>query len=92
MYITKTVKKIIYPPIISDIVLGLEDIVMFKYGGISIRTNKEYYAYASTNINKKILEVKGVTCDNRKEALLQLCIQLKDKISEEVKALFKCQT
>jgi hypothetical protein len=32
----------------------------------------------------------GVSGENIKECVLLLCIQLKDEISEEVKALFKC--
>jgi len=75
-----------YPPITSDIVLGLEEI-MQKKGGfwLDVTTNTECWQYTSKRPKKS-----SCWFNNKKYALLNLCVQLKHEISEEVKALFKC--
>lgn len=95
----------VYPPITSDIVLGLEEI-LFKsvfYDGIHIHApyDNEY----NTKWSYQLTYYKGgyYTCgygDTRKEALLdQFMLIMEDsdveqeekyEISEEVKELFKC--
>lgn len=98
----KSIQNIpLYPPITSDIVLGLEEIILDKHKArysVSFSYNWNYngrYYTCSYSANQCYCpyDSKFKTSNpfnNKKDALLSLCVQLKDEISEEVKALFKC--
>ena len=77
----------VYPPITSDIVLELENILR-KNGGfwLDVTTNTECWQYSSKRPKKS-----GLWFDNKKDALLNICIQLKDNnnIKQDVRNLFK---
>ena len=79
----------VYPPITSDIVLGLERIILDNQGNIIylMELLDDYYCLCGDDYQYPTNEGRGTT---RLNALLQLCIKLKHEISEEVKALFKC--
>ena len=91
-YLPSTCPKSEYPPITSDIVLGLENILFFNCGDLTIKSKSNGVDYISYEYNlyqtsKYNLNTKAET---REKSLLKLCIELKFDISEEVKALFKC--
>lgn len=79
----------VYPPITSDIVLGLEEMILNKLDTIQYTKKGDNHYYVECN---EYVETYGTFGKTRKGSLLNLCIQLKSEIYEEVKAkaLFKC--
>ena len=80
----KSIQNIpLYPTITSDIVLGLMQIIL-EY------IDKNNCETLHINDGQFYFDFYSVSGENIKECVLQMCIKLEDKISEEVKALFKC--
>ena len=79
----------VYPTITAEIVLKLEEIILNKGTGISyLNHDKGFefrFSYAYKNFEYMTKSSMGKT---RQEALLNLCIQLKDSIKDKVKELF----
>ena len=81
-----------YPPITPEIVLGLEDVLIKEYP--SVQYSKDIDEEIGSCIELRACQFIRTPANNkaigktRKEALLRLCIQLKDEIQDQVKALF----
>lgn len=73
---------LIYPPITPEIVLGLEEIIINKYDSTEVFKNAYTIWFTGT---EDALHVSGKT---RQDALLKLCIQLKDEIQDQVRGIF----
>ena len=79
-------EKYTYPPITADIVLGLEEIIINKCYNLVLNKAEDDYPYQ--------YETKDFFTDwykTQEEALLSLCIGLKDEIQHEVRNLFNGQ-
>jgi hypothetical protein len=77
-----------YPTITDTIVLRLEDVICYKYG--IFKKGYSQVGHGGTYKFGYSLPDKHLSCygDTRLEALLRLCIQLKDEIREEVQDIF----
>lgn len=84
----KEKEDLYYPPITSDIVLGLSKILI-DFGWLhceKFTIDKYLTEFDNDELKDKIQVVEH----NFEDCILKTCVQLKDKISEQVKALFKC--
>ena len=81
-------RKKCLPPLTSDIVLGLSKILM-DFGWLHCEkfTIDKYLTEFDNDELKDKIQV--VEC-NFEDCILKTCIKLKNEISKEVKALFKC--
>ena len=87
----------VYPPITSDIVLGLEEIILDKFE-LNVLKQKDtfnniQYSYYIHNYNSDELTDAYMEAHrySRKDTLLYICIQLKDEIQYQVRALFNAR-
>lgn len=80
----------LYPPITSEIVLKLEEIFIDFDRIELVRINKimNLKTMEETHEYIYVLDENTFTADNRKDALLLMCMELKDEIQEEVRGLF----
>lgn len=76
--------------ITPEIVLGLIKIVIKQYRDFCIRDylGAEYKAMCDNNWED--WEKEGKDCKTEEDAILSLCITIKDEIQDHVKALIKC--
>ena len=85
-------QKYNYPPITSEIVLGLEEIITRQYELLLSRCGDDA-DYEYTLFDYEYSEIIKHFIDNdRKIALLSLCTSVlsNNRIQDQVKALFKC--
>lgn len=82
--------EFIYPPITPEIERKLEEIIIKKYFSFGYAFD-EKVKFKWCAFYAKDIKTDEVLCfgKTRQEALLNLCIQLKDEIKEEVKECFR---
>ena len=86
-----------YPPITSDIVLGLEEIIIDKFGDIywdkkAIHKDGHQMYRCKCTLKNDEIQAMWAIGTTKKEALLDLCIYLKnDDIKYQVRELFNAK-
>lgn len=78
----------VYPKITPEIILGLEEIIAKKSSGLTLNFDKNGMCWYLKDFGYETVLGSGIFY-SRIDALLSLCIQLKDEIQNEVKELFQ---